>query len=55
MTPVRSKRSDLVHASYDLRRTGCGRKCDGWAVAPDQAVTCVACVRVEREIEEHGN
>ncbi len=43
MTPVRSKRSHVVHLSADLRRTMCGKRCDGWLVEPDQAETCLVC------------
>jgi hypothetical protein len=43
VTRVRSKRSSLIHATYDLRRTLCNRKCDGFLVEPDTAVTCHRC------------
>lgn len=43
MTPVRSRRSDLIHATHDLRRTLCNKRCDGWVVEPDTAVVCQRC------------
>ena len=43
MTPVRSKRSHLVHVSADLKRTLCGRAVKAWIIEPDQAVTCLTC------------
>jgi hypothetical protein len=43
VTPVRSKRSDMIHATTDLRRTLCDRRCDGWIVEPDTAVMCKRC------------
>jgi hypothetical protein len=55
MTPVRSKRSDLIHATYDCRKTACARPCDGWIVEVETAVTCPACIRVAQDIEANGN
>lgn len=55
MTFVRARRSLVIHATYDGRKTACSRKCDGWCVAEDTAVTCSACVRVVQEIEANGN
>lgn len=43
MTRVRARRSSLIHATHDLRRTLCNRKCDGFVVEPDTAVTCTRC------------
>ena len=43
MTRVRAKRSVLIHATYDLRKTLCNRRCDGFVVEPDTAVTCLRC------------
>lgn len=54
-TFLRSKRGNVIHASYDGRITACGRRCDGFVVATDTAVTCSRCIRVEKDIEAHGN
>lgn len=53
MTPVRSKRG-ATHATYDLRKTACGRSCDGWVVEPDTAIECRSCIRVARDKGEDG-
>lgn len=42
-TPVRSKRSDLIHLTRDLIRTLCNRVCNGWVIEPDTAITCQHC------------
>lgn len=55
MTFVRSRRSLVVHATADARSTLCSRKCDGYIVEPDTAVTCSQCIRVVQEIEANGN
>lgn len=55
MTPVRSKRGSIIHATWDLRRTGCKRKCDGYVVEPDTAIDCEKCIAVGKDIEANGN
>lgn len=55
MTFVRARKSRVIHATWDLRRTACNRSCDGFVVEPDTAVTCSRCVRVAQDIEANGN
>ena len=43
MTSVRSTRGRYIHATHDLRKTYCNKKCDGWFVEPDQKATCPTC------------
>lgn len=43
MTRVRARRSDIIHATHDSRRTLCNRKCDGFVIESDTAVTCAKC------------
>lgn len=54
---VRARTSKLVHVTYDLRRTGCGRCCDGWTIEPEpsQFGACIQCFRVVSDIDERGN
>jgi len=55
VTFVRSKRSDLIHVTWDGRKTACARKCDGWLVAIETAVTCAQCIAIAQDIEANGN
>ena len=32
MTPVKGPHGQLSHVTDDLRRTQCGKRCDGWVV-----------------------
>jgi hypothetical protein len=43
VTPIRSRRSHMVHVSWDLKRTLCGRPVKAWIVEPDAPVTCLTC------------
>lgn len=54
-TRVRPKRSDVIHASADLRLSLCNRKVDGWVLETDTAVTCSRCIAVAKDIEANGN
>ncbi len=42
-TPIRARRGGRVHATDDLRRTLCGRTCDGWPVGTE-IPTCRQCL-----------
>ena len=55
MTFVRARRSLLIHGTWNLRVTGCKRKCDGWVVEFDTALTCPECIRVAQDIDANGN
>jgi hypothetical protein len=43
MTPVRGPRGKVVHVSFDLKRSLCGRKVSGWIIEPDACITCLTC------------
>lgn len=55
MTPIRPKRGGLVHLSADLRKTLCGRKAEGWKLAPDELLTCSQCAEIDLDIAVRGN
>ena len=42
-TPVRSRHGVLTHATYDCRKSLCGKRVDGWIVGSDAIVTCRKC------------
>lgn len=48
MTPVRSIRGKVIHLTADVRRTMCGKKCDGWIIEADAVETCLVCHRNAR-------
>jgi hypothetical protein len=52
MTRIRARRGELVHVTLDLRRSLCGRRCDGWRVEPDADITCDTCLVVARDCDE---
>lgn len=54
-TPIRARTGRVIHCTWDLRKTGCGRKCDGYLVEPDTAIDCEKCIRVAQDIEANGN
>lgn len=47
MRYVRTRRAETIHVTEDLRRTACGRSCDGWIMDPDGPVTCRVCAKQE--------
>jgi hypothetical protein len=55
MTPIRARRGRVIHATWDLRKTGCKRPCDGYVVEPDTAIDCEKCIAVGKDIEANGN
>ena len=55
MTPVPARRGKGIHATCDLRLTGCDKRWDGYVIEPDTAIDCERCIRVAKDIEANGN